>query len=762
MPPDQNLFHEALSHHLSGQFSFAEDKYRKYIENCDSLTVACTNLAALLIKKGQHHEASLFLDRALLYNPAYPEALSNQGYLNLLSSNYEQAVEFLTRSLYYKPHLQESLHHLYTIYTRTDCLQSLLPYLERALSSSFDPDILLLHAQVLYTIEGPERALQVFNESLEKSIHELLPSIYSRLGYFHLSFTRDYNRALYCFDYSITHSATPEEADLVNKGECLRLLLQLPECIKWINKCLHVHPRSVSLINLKAAVNRQAGDNNSALTLFNLALKLDSTNTQILINKALCLCDLGDIPQALSTLILTRKIDPQNAFCLQALGEIYFKNAQPVYALQSFLQSIYFNPRSFDAWDSILYFLSFTRVASTLERSKLVDSYHAALSTLPSCSFNSPSSCENRPLRVGILSAEIGNHAVSFFLESLLLSSNPDKTLFFVFPTRDRSHEKAWSTIKDSVYAFVPIYNIDDNAAHRLILDFELDVVIDTSHHMSFNRQLLLYRRLAPVQAHYIGVHGSTYLPTIDYFIGDNIITPEEFQCEFSERLVNLSRTWVSFTPPPRLPLINDAQLSNIRFGCFNNFMKITPETIELWSSVLRAFPGTSLLLKSSLPRETDDSRKSDIIASLSQAGVDPSRVEFAPYQDSWMSHMNLYNSIDISLDTLPLTSGTTAFDSLLMGVPLVAFSSPWIGGRLSHSIMNGLGRLDLVAFSTNEYLAIVGNLTEHINKKAYSRSQMRRQFLDSELCNSFSLYESFVSTLKRLHSEALSSYSNT
>ncbi len=757
MPSDHNLFQEALSHHLSGQLAYAEASYRKYIDDCDSLPIACTNIAGLLIQKGEFHEASLFLERALTYSPQYPEALSNQGYLYLLSSDYDKALDVLKKSLLYKPNLLQSLKHLYTIYSRRDTLAELLPFLDRALSLSFDPDILLLQAQVLSSISSTTQAIQVFNDRLATAPPDALPSTYSRLAFFHLSITRDYTNALSCFDHAINLSVSPEESDLVNKGDCLRLLLRLPECIQWINQCLREYPRSAPLINLKAAVNRQAGDNKSALRLFNIALKSDPTNTQVLINKALCLSDLGDIPQSLSTLNLARKIDPQNAFCLQALGELFFKNAEPENALSSFLQSVELNPASFEAWNSILYFLSFTRVATTVQRSTLVDSYLTALSALPKYPFNhSLASSDNRPLRIGVLSAEIGNHAVSFFLESILSSSKPNHALFYIFPTRDRSHEEAWSTLKDLAEEFVPIFNIDDQAAHRQIMDYDLDVVIDTSHHMSFNRQLLLSRRLAPVQVHYIGVHGSTFNPTIDYFIGDDIITPKEFQNEFSETLINLPRTWVSFSPPKCLPVITQPQHTNIRFGCFNNFMKITEETIGLWSSVLTAFPDTSLLLKSSLPRETDDPRMSDIFQAFANAGVDPSRIEFAPYQPSWSSHMNLYNSIDISLDTLPLASGTTAFDSLLMGVPLVAFSSPWIGGRLSHSILNGLGRLDLVAYSTNEYLAIIDNLITLIISSNHSRLQLRQTFLDSELCDSATLSESLIHNLRELHRKAI------
>ena len=52
---------------------------------------------------------------------------------------------------------------------------------------------------------------------------------------------------------------------------------------------------------------------------------------------------------------------------------------------------------------------------------------------------------------------------------------------------------------------------------------------------------------------------------------------------------------------------------------------------------------------------------------------------------------MALYDRLDIALDTIPFNSGTTAFDALWMGVPIVTLEGNWTGGRLVSAFPKGI-----------------------------------------------------------------------
>ena len=105
--------------------------------------------------------------------------------------------------------------------------------------------------------------------------------------------------------------------------------------------------------------------------------------------------------------------------------------------------------------------------------------------------------------------------------------------------------------------------------------------------------------------------------------------------------------------------------------GSFNKYAKIREETLALWARVLREIPNAKLLLED---RAIDESETHGRIrTALRQGGVSSDRVEFIPYVPGHERHMALYDRLDIALDTIPFNSGTTAFDALWMGVPLIA-----------------------------------------------------------------------------------------
>ena len=77
-----------------------------------------------------------------------------------------------------------------------------------------------------------------------------------------------------------------------------------------------------------------------------------------------------------------------------------------------------------------------------------------------------------------------------------------------------------------------------------------IDVLIDLSGHTNnaaINRLGVFSRRAAPVQAHYLGYFASTGLTEMDYWIGDEILTPSGTDSHFSERVWRLPRVWVSY-----------------------------------------------------------------------------------------------------------------------------------------------------------------------------------------------------------------------
>ena len=71
----------------------------------------------------------------------------------------------------------------------------------------------------------------------------------------------------------------------------------------------------------------------------------------------------------------------------------------------------------------------------------------------------------------------------------------------------------------------------------------------------------------------------------------------------YSEKLYRLPNNFLCFTGEEETEVVTEIPLTRnnyITFGSFNNFSKITDETIKTWSSILDIIPNSRLVLKTS------------------------------------------------------------------------------------------------------------------------------------------------------------------
>lgn len=758
------LFDQALAAHLGGALAEAQQGYERYLNQLGSLPVVRTNLAGIYLNQGRLDEAERLLNLALAEWPDYSEALSNRGYLAVLRGQPDQAVPDLERALQASPALAPALTNLLPIYRQQGRDREALALVERALA--VNAEAMALHdlkAQLLQTLEGPAAAsahLDAVRTRFEGVDRAALESVRGRML---LAEATDLPASLAAFEEAIAASAKPQIHDLINKGEVLRKLNRHAEAFDWVNACLTSEGNVGGLLNLKACILQDLRQFDDAITLYKMAVEAEPYNPLYYANLGFLYSDRGSHRQAIQVFRSGLDCSPFFNSLHHGMAQAHFHLGKPALAYHHYKLAVQAAPDHLNIWDNFLYFLSFVR---TIPAEKVLEHCHAyaeqaLASRLVAAAdpfHHAWTPPDDRPLRIGIISGEIGSHCVSYFLLSLVLGARPEQAEFFIFPTKDRSSEPRWQLFQQRATLFECIEQLSDQEACLRIRALNLDVVLETTQHMVANRLTLMANRLAPVQSHYIGMHGTTGVPAIDYFIGDELVTPPEFAPHFSEKLLRLPRTWVCYTPPEQgLPPLRPTKARTpLRLGSFNNVSKISRECLRVWALVLLALPKATLLIKDSL-RSGELDHQRNLIDYLRRRGVDPARITVVPRTESWEAHMDLYNDLDIALDTLPLTSGTTAYDALLMGVPLVAYSTPWIGGRLSASIVNGLGQPDWIADSPEAYVACVKALAANLSALRASREARRQQFLASELCDQADLATAVVDGLRQAYRETQS-----
>jgi len=273
-----------------------------------------------------------------------------------------------------------------------------------------------------------------------------------------------------------------------------------------------------------------------------------------------------------------------------------------------------------------------------------------------------------------------------------------------------------------------------DTQARELLRSRKYDIILETSGYTRHGGIRLLAQRCAPVQCHYIGYHATTALPGMDYFIGDQQTADPAFQDQFSEQLWQLPRPWLAYPKHQIFPAAEQLAATDLPvLGAFSQVGKIRAETLSFWGPALKKVPDSLLIIKD---RCTVDpivcQRITDVLAK--EHDVDPQRLRFLPLMGEWNDHVDCYNILDVALDTTPWSSATTGFEALAMGAPLVAIKGGCTAARMSTSLVQGLGRLEWVARTPDEFAAIVADLCSDLPALRAGKQERQLQAQNSIL----------------------------
>ena len=335
-------------------------------------------------------------------------------------------------------------------------------------------------------------------------------------------------------------------------------------------------------------------------------------------------------------------------------------------------------------------------------------------------------------LRIGILGGHFGRYVVSTFLESFLLAYDHADLDVQLLPTTLHRGE-GMSYLAGLVDAMHSLDGLNVDQARSLLHSHQYDILVDTSGFTDPMGLQILAERCAAVQCHWIGYHASTGLGSIDWFLGDQVFTPDCLQSQFLEGLWPLPRPWLAMStsiPPPQAEATMATQQPVL--GSFNQLAKISESTLDHWAAALAAVPLAQLLIKNKYTINPSACRR--ISEGLERRGIEPSRLLFRPATPDWFDHLRAYNSIDVALDCTPWSSSTTAFDALSMGVPLAGINGDCAAAKMSSSLLTGIGRVEWISTDPQGFAATVAELCRDLPSLRAGKAERQQQVLCSPL----------------------------
>ncbi|MEO5346786.1 MAG: TIGR03032 family protein [Magnetococcus sp. YQC-9] len=340
----------------------------------------------------------------------------------------------------------------------------------------------------------------------------------------------------------------------------------------------------------------------------------------------------------------------------------------------------------------------------------------------------------DRRLRLGCVTGDLHRqHPVNIFFLPVLQHLDHTSLTIFVYHT-GTMHDEYTRQAKACVDHWVEASGMDDRALHQTIVADRIDMLLDLAGHTSSHRLGVFAMRAAPVQATFLGYPHSTGLSTMDWLIGDAMVSPAEDAGLFSEGLAQLPNSVFCWAPVDEYPLPRPRSTdAPVVFGSFNNAMKLSPSTVHLWARVLHAVPDSRLLLKA--PSLRDAAVQASMTERFAGHGIDATRLLFRG-PSGLAEMMQEYGDLDIALDPTPYNGGTTTLQALWMGVPVVTLAGGNFVGRMGASFLHTLGQPDWVASDAEGYIRIAAALANSLNELRGARSRLRQQMSASPLCH--------------------------
>jgi len=355
-----------------------------------------------------------------------------------------------------------------------------------------------------------------------------------------------------------------------------------------------------------------------------------------------------------------------------------------------------------------------------------------------------------RKLRIGYVSPDFRSHSVTYFFEPLLDAHHRD--IVEVYGYGNVMHYDATTDrLKNKFDYYRNIRPLDDKAVAELIENDSIDILVDLAGHSANSRIYAMAYKPAPVQVTWLGYPDTTGMSQIDYRLTDEIADPPGSEKFYAEELFYLPEGFLCYGPGEMMPAVAQSPCQtkgSITFGSFNNSTKINSVVIEMWSRILRSTPGSSLLLK--FRSGGDDEIREMYVERFAEHGISPDRIATC----SWLpppAHLELYNRVDIALDTFPYNGTTTTCQALLMGVPVISLVGNHHMSRVGRSILSRLGLEFFVASTPDEYVAKAVALASKPDALSKIRSTMRMRMAVSPLCNKDKFAENIEQAYRKM-----------
>jgi predicted O-linked N-acetylglucosamine transferase (SPINDLY family) len=716
------LYERAQALQRSGLVPDAKAVFRQLLALAPNHFDALYMLARLEFGAQSYGEAEVLLSQAVQADPRSAEAHAQHGIVLYALQRFEEARASYLRALALKPNDAVTLNNLGNACRSLNRQEEAVACYQKAIALRADiPEIHYNHGLSLIDLGRYQEAVACIDRAL--AINPRYPAALNDRGNSLLMLGR-VEEALGCYEQALAYQ--PNYAEAHNgRGAAFTRLHAYAEAGAALERALAIKPSYPDALVNQASIWLAQGQAEEGLAAADRAIALAPGLASAWAARADALLRLNRVYEAIESCERALGVPAKlpNTHAIVVLGQCLARLGQIDEALASFDAALAIKPDFAFAIENKIFSLDFAEeadfAAHQAARQLWWERVGAPAAAHPP--YHHPNSRDpERRLVVGYVSADFRAHSAALAFRPIL--RHHDRTAFEVvcYSCSPRTDE-ATEGFRQLADRWHDAAQWSDARIVEQVRADAVDILVDLSGHTEGSRLGVFARKPAPVQVHGWGHITPPGLPTIDYVFADPVAIPREVRHLFHETIYDLPCILTMEPLPPGVPHADTPALANgfVTFGVFNRINKISDAAAGVWSRILAQVPGARLLLKHSTL--DDPVVVGNLIARFTRHGVAPERIELmgsTPRAD----HLAALNRVDICLDPFPQNGGASTWESLQMGVPVIAKLGNGQASRAAGAILTAVGLGDWVGESDEAYLDIAVAKASQIDALAQLR----------------------------------------
>ena len=356
-----------------------------------------------------------------------------------------------------------------------------------------------------------------------------------------------------------------------------------------------------------------------------------------------------------------------------------------------------------------------------------------------------------KKIKIGFFSPDFWqSHSITYFLKDLLKDLKHTKfETFGLSLLKNNQHDETTDEFSNLFDNWVDLGDKSDQEIVDLIQNTNIDILIDLAGLWSSNRINIFNTRICPLQISWLGFNNSTGLKEVDFILADtNTVKNEER--EYITKIYKLPKIWNSHCGFEYKRVFNELPFKKnnfFTFGSLNNFTKINDEVLNTWIKILKKIKNSKLILKSSLFLCEEVLKKRFEEEGL----INSIEILKKTKRKEFLSHLNLYDKIDLCLDTFPFTGVTTTFEALWKNVPVISKAGYNFNSRCGESILKNANIEKFIAISNDDYVEKAVYYANNINELDKTRKDLFNKIRETPLFDTKGFSNDFCEALENM-----------